>query len=248
MGIMNRLAMAAMLAVATGEGVADDRSLAIDAALALDRLDIETFMMLYDETDRSQAALVRQQLAAAGEPLQKLLPGLRDTESVMGNAEAWRVIQASIVGDRQTRGMIDTGYDARTLAEMRTAIPTLQRALRAQKGLDRPASPEEAALLDASNLFAVYIRLVASPLGGISDNNDESVDQDLPTLVARFDRHLDALLARHAGDAEKRIVLQRIRTKWQFMRVTILKYTQQATPAIVQRHGRDIVDGLRSLI
>lgn len=233
--------------LAAWPAAAVERTTAVDAVLAIDRLDVETFMMLYDESDRAQVQRVRQQLTTVSTLLVPLLPTLPATEAVMGNAEAWQVVQTSIVGDRRAHGMIDTGYDARTLAELRTAVPTLQRAIHQAYALDKPVSPEEAALLQASELFAVYIRGAASPLGNFSDNNDESGGEDLATMVADFDRQLAALRARHAQDPQASTVLNQVQMKWQFLRGTILRHAQQSTPAIVYRHGMDIVDRLRTL-
>lgn len=242
-----RAAAVALLTALPGFVPAVERSAAIDAVLAMNRLDVETFMMLYDETDRSQRERVRRQLTVATASMQQLLPTLPDTGAMVGNGEAWRLVNSSIVGDRQNRGMIETGYDARTLAELRTAMPALLRALRDRYRLDRPASTTEEAVLHASDMVAVYIRTAASPLGGFSDNNDESIDQDLATMVRHMDRLLATLQQQYAGDPERRATLARVQTKWNFIRGTMLRHSQQATPVIVYRHGLDIVEQLRRL-
>lgn len=236
-----------MLAGLVQHAAADDRGAAIDALLGLNRLDADTFMMIYDETDRAQADVVRRQLGGMEGLIGDLLDDLPDTDSVLGNREAWAVVKQSIIGSPGMPGMIATGYDARTLADLRTAIPTLQRAIRQRYGLEAELTPEEAALLQASETLTVYIRTAASPLGSFSDNNDESSDADLNTLVARFDKQLESLQKRHAGNPANRATLQQVKMKWQFLRGTILRHAQQSTPLIVYRHGRDILEKLRGL-
>lgn len=244
-----RAALAALALLLPLPAAALDTAGARALLLDLQRLDIETVMMLYDETDREGPVRARKVLEAVEAPVAGMLADLRRNDAATADAagEAWTLLEATLAGDRSgTEGMLNSGYDAKAFAELRTALADLTAAIERQYKVREDVGAEQAALLTASNVVMVYIRTAGAPFGSYSDNNDQNVES-LEDMVARLDGQLAALARKHAGNPEKLALVKRANTKWQFVRSTILKYTQQATPSIVYRHGLDIIAQLRAL-
>lgn len=229
--------------------LAVERAAAVAAFVDIQRLDIDTIMMLYDESDRATNEKVRTRLKALDGALPPLLADLSKSEAASGVAatEAWQKIHLALEGDKQSAGMLKVGYDARAFAEMRSGFGDLQGVLKKQYGIGSGGSAEEQALLQASRVVSVYIRTAGSPFGSYSDNNDSSIEEDLSQMTAKMDGMMAGLRDKHGKNPQQAATLKKISSKWAFIRGTILKYTQQSTPTIVYKHGIDMIEQLATL-
>ncbi|MFZ5756185.1 MAG: hypothetical protein ACOY3X_04745 [Pseudomonadota bacterium] len=238
----------ALLALLPGSALAVDRAGATAVMVELQRLDIDTTMMLYDESDRAVNATLRERIKTLDAALAPVLADMKaDTATGNAPAEAWRLVRLSLEGDRQNKGMLAIGYDARAYAELRTSLGELQNAVDRHYQLGSGKGTEEQALLLAARVMAVYIRTAGSPFGSFSDNNDQSIEDDLAKMSTRLDGMINTLRDKYSKDPKKAEAIKRVVTKWGFIRGTILKYTQQSTPTIVYRHGTDIIEQLAAL-
>lgn len=243
---MIRKTLGALLVATCGHAVAIDHTAAVRLVVDLQKLDAETTMMLYDEGNLAARTSIDRQLDGVMPTLDAAIADLADDAAQTAGENRAALVRALRGGDGSV-GMLSSGYDAQAFAEYRTALGELLNVLNARHGLDKPASLEEQALLLAARVVAVYIRTAGSPFGSYSDTNDASTDDDLASMATRMDTQVAALEKKYAGHADKSPIVHRVATKWRFIRSTVVKYTQQATPTIVHRHGLDIIEQLARL-
>lgn len=244
---MIRKTLGALLLATCGHAAAIDHAAAVRLVVDLQKLDTGTTMMLYDESDMTARDSIGRQLDALAPALDAAITDLTGDAAQTARENRATLVRALRGGDGSA-GMLSSGYDAQAFAEYRTALGELLNALNARHELDKPASQEEQALLLAARIVAVYIRTAGSPFGSYSDTNDASTDEDLASMAARMDTLVAALEKKYAGNVDQAAIIRRVATKWRFIRSTVVKYTQQATPTIVHRHGLDIVDQLTRLL
>ncbi len=243
---MIRKTLGALLLATCGHAAAIDHAAAVRLVVDLQKLDTGTTMMLYDESDMGTRSSIEQQLDAVIPALDAAVADLSGDAGQAAQENRATLVRALRGGDGSA-GMLNSGYDAQAFAEYRTALGELLNALNARHALDKPASQEEQALLLAARIVAVYIRTAGSPFGSYSDTNDASTGDDLASMAGRMDTLVAALEKKHTANADKSAIVRRVATKWRFIRSTVVKYTQQATPTIVHRHGLDIVEQLTRL-
>lgn len=246
--LLKHLLPALLILLLPVSALAVDRAAAVAALVDIQRLDIDTIMMMYDESDRATNEKVRNRLKTLDGSLAPVLAEISKTDAAAGTAatEAWQKVHLALEGDSQSQGMLKVGYDARAFAEMRTGFGDLTGAVNKQYKLTG-GSAEEQALLQATRVVAVYIRTAGSPFGSYSDTNDASIEEDLSQMTAKLDAMIAGLRSKYGKDPKHAAALRRISSKWGFIRGTILKYTQQSTPTIVYRHGIDMIEQLATL-
>ncbi len=243
---MIRTTLGALLLATCGYAAAIDHAAAVRLVVDLQKLDAETTMMLYDESDMSAREAIGTQLDALAPALDAAIADLGGAEAQAAGESRATLLRALRGGDGSA-GMLRSGYDAQAFAEYRTALGEVLNVIEARHKLDKPATQEEQALLLAARIVAVYIRTAGSPFGSYSDTNDASTGDDLASMAGRMDTLVATLEKKHAGNADQAAIMRRVATKWRFIRSTVVKYTQQATPTIVHRHGLDIIEQLSRL-
>ena len=246
---LKHILASAGICLCTATAAAMDRGAAVALSVEFARLDMDTTMMLYDEHDERVQLALTKRIAAMDPQIATMVAEATpaDAEAAARDAENWATIRRAIAGADGSSGMVDSGYDAQAFAEYRTAIGELQRALVVANRLDEGGTPAEQALLLAARIMAVYIRIAGSPFGSYSDNNDDSINDDLGKMSTRLDGLLAALATARADDPAASTTLKGVAMKWRFIRSSILQYTRQSTPTIVYLHGTDVINGLAKL-
>ncbi|MFZ5723494.1 MAG: hypothetical protein ACOY33_07515 [Pseudomonadota bacterium] len=157
----------------------------------------------------------------------------------------WQEVKNAYAGKPFAVAFRENSYDIAATARYTSGANALLQALDPAATAEAKQSPVSTVRLRALKTIVSYLQISTGIVGGTAFSANDA-DNDIPAGVAAVDKGLAELQQQYQGKPEM-AALQRARTRWQFLRPTLLKTSGQSTPYIVYAHGLKVVAALAEL-
>ncbi|WP_162925698.1 hypothetical protein [Isoalcanivorax indicus] len=192
----------------------------------------EASMMNYDVDNDSRADQVRDRLESLDPEMQQWLATLPAAERTR-LGDDWRGLRKAMLGDNDGAGLVH-GYDGYLQSVYTLHRDSLRRAL--LQAADEEAEGDlSETCVQMMRILASYMNVAANPFGGFALSFEDK-DTDLARLVTEMDAHWERLLRQETVPT-----VRSAHTKWQFIRSSILRATEESLPFIVSYQSRQIL-------
>jgi hypothetical protein len=209
-------------------------------AVEYNMLGAELNLMFYEPESREYADAVSRRYDNVSTMMPVWLASLSGDQADSAG-ESWTEIRDTLEG----RGGLLQGYDATLNARYTIANDELREQLMSHPLLVRDAlAPEQYAWLLTARVISAYMAVAAAPFGSFALSATDD-DSRLSVTVRELDQVWTSMVA--AAPESRRGQLLRTQRRWQFIRETILRATQQSLPFIVRHHGDAILRELGGL-
>jgi hypothetical protein len=209
-------------------------------AVEFNMLGAELNLMFYDADRPEYAEAAARRYGSVSARMPSWLDTLSGEDAERTRA-AWQEIRDTVEGGR---GLL-RGYDATLNARYTIANDELRETLMTRPELTRASLPaEQYAWLLTARVISAYMAVAAAPFGSFALSATDD-DSRLAMTVMELDQVWTGVVA--AAPAGQRAQLVRTHRRWQFIRETILRATQQSLPFIVRHHGGAILRELEEI-
>ncbi|MFN3712362.1 MAG: hypothetical protein ACK4SX_01755 [Alcanivoracaceae bacterium] len=209
-------------------------------AVEYNMLGAELNLMFFEPESREYAEAAARRYGSVSTMMPVWLASLPGDQADRAG-QAWKELRDTLEG----RGGLLQGYDATLNARYTIANDELREQLMSQPLLDSKAlAQEQYAWLLTARVISAYMAVAAAPFGSFALSATDD-DSRLSVTVMELDQVWTGMVA--AAPESQRAQLVRTQRRWQFIRETILRATQQSLPFIVRHHGDAILRELGDL-